>query len=184
MLWTVVVACALVGADSPPDNLKPAFESLNRARANLGLPAFVWDDRLYRSAQELCEWSWARYRAGQYSGLDSHWDLEGRLTRAGWPVDRPDGWPLPGPRGARQTIVNYAECGSGGSTTCYGWMPDRDGWCHAPQDPDDWMAETVHFFGTYHGKNEPHTLDFEAGYNRVGIGHCYGFTAIEYGYLP
>lgn len=185
MMWTVIVTCALVGADSPPADLKPAFDMLNRSRTNMGLSAFVWDDRLYKSAQELCERSWARYLAGQYSGGsgDAHWDLDGRLLRAGWPIFGPDGNPLPAPRGARNRNMNYSEC-SGSGASAPGWPTDRDGWCHAPQNASDWMAETVNFFETYPDRNGPHILDFRTGYNRVGIGHYLGFTAIEYGYIP
>jgi hypothetical protein len=166
----------------PSSRLAPAFEMINSARDKIGMPRFLWDDRLYASAQELCEYLWKLYRSGGDATVEAHHDLVGRMERAGWTIS------MTAPPDARRGIGNYSECQAGGTMPgSREYPPDPSGWAYPPMSTEDSARRLILILldeQNQLGPDEPHVRDFHSSWTHIGIGHSQGMFALDYGYLP
>lgn len=152
----------------PPPELAQAFAEINRARAQIRRPPFLWSPKLARSAQELTDWGWVNYHD---SSADAHHDLNGRLARAGV-------------RG------RASECGIGGDTDGRGddgkvYPKDSYGWRHPYRTALNHARETVYAVATSpEARSQPdegHVRDFRGAWTHVGVGWTKGMFVIDYG---
>jgi hypothetical protein len=129
---------------------------LNGGRADMGHEAYAWDDRLAAAGQMECD------ALAKHQGR-VHDDLRGRLQRSGWPYDIHSS-----PPNHRQDMPGNAS---------EGWLG-----CLSKTAEDAAYEWTVCMQRM--PKAEGHRRDWEAGYNRVGVGFSPRNFVIMYGWIP
>ena len=145
------------------------LEIANQGRARVGMPSYVWDDRLGRSAQDWAEagaagkvdFKGGHYHAGSYE----------RITATGFPVRVEQVAHRDGLR--RPKYYNISE------DMLIGLDPSRSS--DAPEEQVRrnvrFLVEDVARWGPYEG----HIFDFRCYYDRIGIGQSGGVVVFQYG---
>jgi hypothetical protein len=132
------------------------LDILNAARVDHYLPAYRWDDRLAAAAQEECDN--LAHRIGHV-----HDGMVERLRKAGWPYDI-----MVSPRRHRAGMPGNAS---------EGWLGTTES---TVEDAARQWIDTMRRMPPWEG----HRKDWEADYNRVGVGFTPGNFVIMYGFEP
>lgn len=162
-----------------PDPLAEPLRFFNLARRKVGKRPLIWDDRLGRAAQELCDWGWKFYLSGGNFTADPHHDFQGRIERSRFPLS------MTPPHDSRPGAGTVAECGAVGTGGPSGKYPaDAKGYSYPEKTPEALALQLVELLtGGKLPSDEAHVWDFKTSWTHVGIGYKGGLMVLDYGYI-
>ena len=163
-----------------PAHLVEPLRLFNEARRKIEKRPFLWDDRLGRAAQELCDWGWTFYLGGGDLTGDDHLDFDGRIRRSGFPMGETP------PHDSKPGAGSVGECGAVGQGGASGRFPaDPSGWSYPEKDPVALANVMIDILtGGKLPPDEGHVWDFKTSWTHVGIGYKGGLMVLDYGYIP